>query len=117
MKLGDKIKVTTKDGIFEGLYFPSDDNKILVLKLESGYNIGLNKSNIKSIKLVKKSEESKKFKLDYKIDPKLKTISILHTGGTISSKVSYETGGVIARYKPEELIAKPISLDISIQIL
>src|SRR3989344_3650970 len=64
-----------------------------------------NKSNIKSIKLVKKSEESKKFKLDYKIDPKLKTISILHTGGTISSKVSYETGGVIARYKPEELIA------------
>jgi len=105
-KIGDLLEITTKDqSKHTGKYLPSTDSKVLVLKLDSGYNIGLNKSNIKSIKLIKKSEESKKVKLEYKPNPKLKTISILHTGGTIASQVSYETGGVIARYKPEELIA------------
>ncbi len=37
--------------------------------------------------------------------PRLPIISILHTGGTIASKVDYETGGVIAKFKPAELVA------------
>ncbi len=32
-------------------------------------------------------------------------ISILHTGGTIASKVDYETGAVVAKFEPEELYA------------
>lgn len=32
-------------------------------------------------------------------------ISILHTGGTIASKVDYKTGAVVAKFEPEELYA------------
>ena len=37
-------------------------------------------------------------------DNKKPTIAILHTGGTIASKVDYKTGGVIARFTPEEIL-------------
>src|SRR3989344_5507078 len=35
---------------------------------------------------------------------KKKTIAILHTGGTIASKVDYATGAVVAKYSPEEIV-------------
>jgi len=35
----------------------------------------------------------------------MKKISILHTGGTIASKVDYETGAVVAKFEPEDLYA------------
>ena len=34
----------------------------------------------------------------------LPNITILHTGGTIASKVDYRTGAVFASFKPEDLI-------------
>jgi glutamyl-tRNA(Gln) amidotransferase subunit D len=39
-----------------------------------------------------------------KKDPKLPTISILHTGGTIASKVDYRTGAVYSSFTPEDLL-------------
>ena len=48
----DLVKVKTRDGSFEGMVMPSSDEKTLVLKLSSGYNVGINKKNIvKQIKL------------------------------------------------------------------
>ena len=38
------------------------------------------------------------------MNKKLPKISILHTGGTIASKVSYKTGGVTVKFKPEEIM-------------
>ena len=35
----------------------------------------------------------------------MKTVSILHTGGTIASKVDYKTGGVIAKYSAEDILS------------
>ncbi|MCS5573303.1 MAG: asparaginase domain-containing protein, partial [Pseudomonadales bacterium] len=37
-------------------------------------------------------------------DPNLPEVYILHTGGTIASKVDYVTGAVAARFEPEELL-------------
>ena len=39
-----------------------------------------------------------------KHDPSLKTVAVLHTGGTIASKVDYRTGGVVSAFSPEELL-------------
>ena len=76
----------------------------LVLKLENGYNIGINKKDIKKTVLVKKkkSKKSKEKKITQK---KLPVISILHTGGTIASTVDYETGGVGSKFTPEEILS------------
>ncbi len=101
---GDKIEISTNDKNFSGILIPSVNKNIVVLKLDSGYNLGIKKNRIKKIKLIKKFEEKKSNfgEIVYKKD--LPTISILHTGGTIASRVSYETGGVISAFTPEELI-------------
>ena len=46
---GDKIKIIKKDGEVEGIEMPSDD-KFISLKLDNGYNIGINRKEIKEIK-------------------------------------------------------------------
>ncbi len=101
---GDKVKVFTEKDEFEGVYIQSPTDSF-VLKLKSGYNIGIDKKKIKKIEILQKpkTQEQKLSRVQHNKD--LKTISILHTGGTIASEVSYETGGVIARFTPEEIIA------------
>jgi len=104
MDIGDKVRVETKDNFFEGVLMPSSGN--IVVKLSSGYNVGLDKKEIKNVKVLKKHKEkiSKPIKLE--INKGKKNITILHTGGTIASKVDYETGAVIARYTPEEIVTQ-----------
>jgi len=51
-----------------------------------------------------KSPSQDKLKMETEKDNKKPTIAILHTGGTIASKVDYKTGGVIARFTPEEIL-------------
>ena len=36
----------------------------------------------------------------------LPRIRIIHTGGTIASKVDYKTGAVVAKFEPEELVSE-----------
>ncbi|MCK5107626.1 MAG: Glu-tRNA(Gln) amidotransferase subunit GatD, partial [Nanoarchaeota archaeon] len=104
MKAGNKVQINLKDEIIEGILMPSDNNSYFV-KLSSGYNIGINKRNVNSIKDLGEVKQEKIKVKEVKQDKKLPKISILHTGGTIASKVDYKTGGVIAQFKPEELIA------------
>ncbi len=104
MAMGDKVKVKTKDKEFIGVFMPDSINNKLVLKLESGYNLGIDKKKIKSIKVLEKAKVKKSSSKKVKQNSKLPSISILHTGGTIASKVDYETGGVVARFTPEEIL-------------
>jgi glutamyl-tRNA(Gln) amidotransferase subunit D len=101
-KEGDKVKVKTKDGELTGLIVPSKGD--LVLKLDSGYNMGIKRSNIKQIKVLKKGSVQKKKVKAVKSNPKLPTVVILSTGGTISSKVDYRTGAVHASLDANELL-------------
>ena len=107
MKPGDRIKVFTKDESFEGMYLekpallPQDT---VILKLDNGYNMGIKKSKITSMKLVEEREVKPATKKKLPHNPKLKNITILSTGGTISSKVDYATGGVIASYTAEDFV-------------
>ncbi|MBT3984928.1 Glu-tRNA(Gln) amidotransferase subunit GatD [archaeon] len=104
MKPGDLIEVETKDKQLKGVFMPNSSEKKLVIKLTSGYNVGILKKNIKKSKVLKEYEEKKVKKGEHKHQKGKKTITILHTGGTVASKVDYETGGVVAKFTPEELI-------------
>ena len=104
--VGDSVKILgdlTYLGIIMPRYEHSDD-KHIVLKLNSGYNIGLEID-----KLVKIEKVVPATRLNEKIFPPLKEnqslpkILLLSTGGTIASRVDYRTGAVTPILTAEEL--------------
>ena len=100
IETGDQIKVNGK----EGKLMPkpdTGDGKIINLKLDSGYNIGLEPEDIE---LVEKDGGSEQKDLEIEYDEDRPDILILHTGGTIASRVSYEEGGVKPAFDPEDLV-------------
>lgn len=101
---GDLVKVVTKKKTEEGILMPSFEENVVLIKLGSGYNMGFKKKDVTKITLLKKNKGKKK--VEKKISKKkgLPTIAILHTGGTIASKVDYRTGGVVADFSPVELL-------------
>ena len=104
MAAGDRVKLQTDTDSFEGTLMPEERN-FAVIKLDTGYNICVAKDKIKSLQVLKQYKPAK-FEVPKAVQDAAKPrITILHTGGTIASKVDYETGGVIARFSPEELLA------------
>lgn len=102
---GDFIGVISEEKAIEGTLMPSAKKDVTIIKLDSGYNIGINKKGIKSINLIKPHSKKPSKKIILKYNKDLKTITILHTGGTIASQVDYDTGGGITRFTPEEIIS------------
>lgn len=103
---GDKVRVETTSDAYEGTFLPSEDESIITIKLDSGYNVGVKINNIKRADLVEKAKEKKATAKQFiKQDKSLPKITILHTGGTIASKIDYRTGGVTADFSPEELLS------------
>ena len=103
-KSGDKVKVVTKDETIEGILMPNEETDSVVVKLDNGYNVGIDKDKIKKITVIGTKKQKKETKKGLKQKKGLKKIVILHTGGTIASKVDYETGGVIAQFSAADLI-------------
>lgn len=101
-KSGDVVKVKTNEEEIKGILMPQETD-FLVVKLDNGYNIGIDRRKIKKIEVVKKYSK-KEAKLKKIKSKKRVRVSILHTGGTIASKVDYETGGVKPYFTPEELV-------------
>jgi glutamyl-tRNA(Gln) amidotransferase subunit D len=102
-KPGDRVSVVTADEKIEGVLMP-EEKDYLVLKLDTGYNLGIDKNRVQEVQVAKEHKEKKTELPKAEQKKGLPTIAILHTGGTIASKVDYETGGVIARFTPEEII-------------
>ena len=105
---GDIVKVITKHDVFEGILMPRPDvldENFIVIKLGNGYNIGIDKKKIKKIELIKKYSPKKPLKSELKPKKGLPNVTILSTGGTISSKIDYRTGGVYADYTAEDFVA------------
>jgi glutamyl-tRNA(Gln) amidotransferase subunit D len=105
ISVGDSVKILadiTYSGIIMPRYEHSDD-KHIVLKLKSGYNIGL---EIAKIEKIEKNQSTKKIiEKDEKIEKVagLPKILLLSTGGTIASKIDYRTGAVTPVLTAEEL--------------
>jgi len=90
---GDYVKLRLALEELEGTILESSDPGILLIKLKSGYNIGLPKENVLGGRILKKiKEEAEEFIL-----PKtqnLPNIGLIITGGTIASKLDPKTGAV-----------------------
>lgn len=103
---GDIINITTLSENIQGTLLPSVSNQFISIKLKSGYNLSIKKTEIKKIKLVKKHPPTVRKNPKVTSKKNLPTISILHTGGTVASKVDYNTGAVHPQFTPEDLIEK-----------
>src|SRR3989344_5670746 len=109
MKIGDFVGVQREKDYFEGMLMPrfeAGDPDCIVLKLGNGYNVGIEftgGTRFKKISSPKKSRQPLKME-SYRPEEGKKNIVILHTGGTIASRIDYETGGVIASMTPEEIL-------------
>ncbi len=97
---GDLVEVNDRKGRLMPKPESGDPNSI-VLKLESGYNIGLEPEELE---LVEKKETKDLEKPEVPHDNENPDIMVLHTGGTIASRVSYEEGGVKPAFDPEDLV-------------
>ena len=105
VKVGDSIKITA-DLTYSGILMPryeSGDDKHLVLKLGSGYNVGINVDEIQNIEIISSSEVKSEQSEERKEDPALPKILLLSTGGTIASKVDYRTGAVTPALSASDL--------------
>ena len=106
IKPGDLIEVSLVKNSYKGTFLesPKDEKGIFLLKLDSGYNIGLNKKDILDIEIIKKAEEKKEVE-KLKTDKQKPNIAIIMTGGTISSELDSKTGAVKWLTSPEKLFS------------
>ena len=107
LRVGDVVKVMT-DSSYSGILMPryeySDDEHI-VLKLKSGYNIGLEIDKIKKIESESSVNVKKEKILQRQTELSLPKLLLVSTGGTIASKIDYRTGGVTPALTAAELNA------------
>ena len=90
---GDYVRLRLAKREVEGTILESKDSSVYLLKLRTGYNVGVAKENVLAGRALKKfKEEKEEFKL--KEEKGLKTIGLIVTGGTIASKLDPRTGGV-----------------------
>ncbi|HNV01178.1 MAG TPA: Glu-tRNA(Gln) amidotransferase subunit GatD [archaeon] len=100
---GQTISFDYEKNTVIGVIIPSKSD--LILKLNSGYNAGFEINKIKNIKNLGETKNVGKAKtIEIQKNPNLPTISILHTGGTIASRVNYSTGGVYASFDIHDTI-------------
>ncbi|NIM44941.1 MAG: Glu-tRNA(Gln) amidotransferase subunit GatD [Nitrososphaeria archaeon] len=108
IKVGSEVEIETKGKKIRGALMPRHelaDSKHIVIKLESGYNVGIRYTPDLKIRLLSHGEAQSATvpERPEKIEG-LPRVSILGTGGTIASKVDYRTGAVRPAISAEELV-------------
>ncbi len=111
------VEAVTTRGTFTGLVLPrseTEDDQHIVLKLATGYNVGLKVSTIQAMTETGYREAHYKIpEKEFPFDPKKPNVTLLGTGGTIASRLDYRTGAVIPAFSPGELFgAVPELADI-----
>lgn len=101
---GDFVEVHLSKIIYEGTLIeaPESEKGVVLLKLDSGYNIGFNKKDILEIRVRKKFSEAER-KIEIKKEKEKPNIAMIITGGTIASTMDSRTGGVSPLTSPENL--------------
>ncbi|MEF8814661.1 MAG: Glu-tRNA(Gln) amidotransferase subunit GatD [Halovenus sp.] len=109
MNEGDRVRVERAGQEYEGVLLPSSTPDHLVVKLESGYNVGIDRADAQ-IELLESNaydvegaqEEAGASRIEF--DEDLPTVSLISTGGTIASTVDYRTGAVTAQFDAEDVL-------------
>ena len=97
-EVGDLVRVKKEGVTYEGILIPRSelgDDKHIVIKIKSGYNIGIkvtSKTVIEKIGTMTKPSFKPPPPPEQK--PNLPRVTIISTGGTIASRVDYRTGAV-----------------------
>jgi glutamyl-tRNA(Gln) amidotransferase subunit D len=94
LSAGDRVKLLTKDREWEGWILESYNPEIILVKLKTGYNIGLREEDILNVRVIEKVKGIEKKKRIEK-NPALPNVGMIITGGTISSRLDSKSGGVI----------------------
>ncbi len=101
------VRVVTGQGSYSGIVLPRSetaDPRHIVLKLRSGYNIGIAAASVTAIEVQGRKEAHYKIpEKEFPYDPKKPRVKLLGTGGTIASRLDYRTGAVIPAFSPGEL--------------
>lgn len=107
VRVWGQAEIATTRGEFKGTVLPrseSDDDQHIVLKIVTGYNIGLDITTIKGMKEVGYKKANYKIpEKEFPITPGLPKVKLIGTGGTIASRLDYRTGAVIPAFSPGEL--------------
>jgi glutamyl-tRNA(Gln) amidotransferase subunit D len=99
--------VKTTRGEFRGIILPrseNDDDQHIVMKLITGYNIGVEADTVTD--MVENGRKEAHYKIperEFPISENKPSVTLLGTGGTIASRLDYRTGAVIPAFSPGEL--------------
>ena len=120
--VGDLVKITS-ELTYSGILMPryeSGDESHIVLKLKSGYNIGIKFEKIEKLEKIGERQSNNENSQTIVKNEELPKILLLSTGGTIASKVDYRTGAVTPALSAAELyeavpeIAKIANVDAEV---
>ena len=107
VRVWSEAKIKTTRGDFEGILLPrseNDDDRHLVLKIASGYNIGIATDTIEEMQEVGYKEAHYKIpEKEFPFAEGKPNVKLFGTGGTIASRLDYRTGAVIPAFSPGEL--------------
>ncbi|MBU3923936.1 MAG: Glu-tRNA(Gln) amidotransferase subunit GatD [Nanoarchaeota archaeon] len=103
---GDLVKLQTKSKSWEGHALESHDPEIILLKLKSGYNIGIRENEILDATILEKSSspshaDNRQPTTDNR---QLPQVVIVITGGTISSRLDPKSGAVISTEGAQDIL-------------
>lgn len=106
IEIGDYVEIILGKKEFRGtlLESPEDEKGVFLVKLDSGYNIGISKKDVVDLRLVRKAEKVEDEKIKIEKNKEKPNIAMIITGGTISSSLDSKTGGVKWLTSPEKLL-------------
>jgi len=106
-EVGDIVRVTGEGKTYEGILIPrseSNDDTHVVIKLKSGYNVGVRLSTNLRIEKIGKGDKPSFLSPPLPLQKQeLPRILIMSTGGTIASRVDYRTGAVRSAISASDL--------------
>jgi len=107
VRVWSEAEVRTTRGDFRGIVLPrsvDDDDEHIVLKLATGYNVGVAVGTIQQMEECGYKEAHYKIpEREFPTSPEKRNVKLLGTGGTIASRLDYRTGAVIPAFSPGEL--------------
>jgi len=120
LPIGTEVEITPQDGrTWHGIIVPATEfsgENIVVLKLASGYNVGLAIDENDVLTVISKPRRPRSAKSAERPPSAAPPstfpwVALLTTGGTIASRVDYQTGGVKPVRDEQEILAAFPALD------